>query len=211
MALSAQFVNAKDLRKAIGEINSTGLVDPKIKTVGVKKEVMLQSFIEKMGAIPEADEDKLAESTITFYNKIMTEEDPSPEEQAKAEAAKKKPKEPKGPSNEQKGYDLMKAGASDDEWNKVFGEFYAKKGVTDQEFIKKRIAIYKNIAKKKLAKEGTPVEEPAKKEKAVKKAAPKKAAPKKEPAEETPPAEKPAEETTETEPVTETEPATEEA
>lgn len=173
--LSPQFVNAKDLRVAIGEINSTGLLEEKIRTVGVKKEVLYDSFLKAVQSIPEEEEGKIAEKTIVFFNSIVNGEDPSEEEQKAAAEKKAKKSAPKGPSNEQKGYDLMKAGASDEEWNKVYGEYYAKKNVTDEKFIASRIAIYKNIAKKRLAKEGTPVDEPAKAEPA-KKAAPKKTA-----------------------------------
>lgn len=163
--LSVQFVNAKDLRKAIGELNSTGLIDPKIRTVGVKKEVLYKSFLDGVQGVPETEEAKLAESTIKFYNSIVQGEDPSEEELKKQEKeTKAKKSKPKGPSNEQKGYDLMKAGAPEAEWQKVFGEYYKARGVTDEKFIAKRIKIYQNIARKKLAAEGTPVEEKTKEE-----------------------------------------------
>lgn len=154
--LSPQFVNAKELRVAIGELNSTGLMDPKIRTVGVKKEALLEVFINGVKSVPEAEEGKLAESTILFFNSIVEGKDPSPEEIEAKKTKEKKPKVASGPSNEQKGLELTRRGASDEEWNKVFGEFYALKGVTDEKFIASRIAIYKNIGKKLLAKEGAP-------------------------------------------------------
>ena len=207
MALTAQFVNAKELRVAIGELNSTGLVDPKIRTVGVKKEAMLLAFTEKMKGVPEAEEAKLAESTIVFFNKIMEGNDPTPDEieaKKKETTTKKAAAANKGPSNEQKAYDLMKAGAPEAEWNKVFGEFYTKRNITDKTFVAKRIAIYKNIAKKRLAKEGTPVAEP---DPPVAETPPAEEAPETPPAEEapaTPPAEDPPADAPAEEPVAET-------
>jgi hypothetical protein len=46
--------------------------------------------------------------------------------------------------------EMVESGASDKEITKHFTALYAKKGVDDANYIKKRITIYKNIAKKAL-------------------------------------------------------------
>ena len=158
--LSPEFVNGKDLRTQIGALNGTGFMESKIKTVGVQKAVMVKSFIDGFASIPEEKDKEIPESVILFYNSIVEGQDPSAEEQ---EAAKKK-KAPKreGPSREGKMYELVKAGTTDAAIEKEFIAYYTKKGVTDADFVKKRIAIYKNIAKKKIAKETGVTEEPDK-------------------------------------------------
>lgn len=161
--LSPEFVNGKELRTQIGALNGTGFMESKIKTVGVQKAVMVKSFIDGFSSIPEEKDKEIPESVILFYNSIVEGQDPTAEEQEKAKA-KKAPKRV-GPSREQRMYELVKAGTADDAIEKEFTAYYTKKGGADADFIKKRIAIYKNIAKKKIAKE-TGAAEPAKEEKA---------------------------------------------
>ena len=163
--LSPQFVNAKDLRVQMGALNEAGVLEEKLKTVGVKKEVMVASFLKAVEGIPEGSdlEKKLPDSVVNFYNAIVEGKDPSPEEQAKIEAAKKKGPKREGPSNEQLAYDMVKAGKSEDEIAKAFSDRYHKRDQKDAEFIKKRIGIYIRIAKKRIEKEsGAPAEGEAK-------------------------------------------------
>jgi hypothetical protein len=155
MPLSPQFVNAKELREQMGALNATGILEEKLKTVGVKKEVMVDSFLKAVNGVPEGSEEeaKLPDSVVEFYNSIVEGEDPSAEEIAKMEAAKKKGPKREGPSNEQLAYDMVTAGKSEDEIAKVFTERYHKRGQKDADFIKKRIGIYIRIAKKRIEKE----------------------------------------------------------
>jgi hypothetical protein len=155
MALSPQFVNAKELREQIGALNATGILEEKLKAVGVKKEVMVDSFLKAVDSIPEGSEEekKLPDTVVEFYNSIVEGKDPTPEEIAAMEAKKRKGPKREGPSNEQLAYDMVKAGKSEDEIAKVFTERYHKREQKDADFIKKRIAIYINIAKKRIAKE----------------------------------------------------------
>lgn len=150
--LSAEFVNGKDLRVQIGLLNKAEVLKEKLKTVGIKKGELVDNFLGAVESIPEDSPEakKIPESVTVFYNGIVEGKDPTPEEQ---EAMKKKKSTPRGPSREQKMYDFVKAGASDEEILKDFTEFYSKKGQSDEKFIAKRIAIYKNIAKKRIAKE----------------------------------------------------------
>jgi len=155
MALSPQFVNAKELREQIGALNATGVLEEKLKTVGIKKEVMVDSFLKAVDSIPEGSEEekKLPDSVVEFYNSIVEGKDPSPEEIAAMEAAKKKGPKREGPSNEQLAYDMVKAGKSENEIAKAFTERYHKRDQKDADFIKKRIDIYIRIAKKRIEKE----------------------------------------------------------
>lgn len=145
--LSAQFINGKDLRTEIGNLNKAGVAE-KLKMVGVKKEEMIKSFLAAVESVPEGSEEekKIPESVTLMYNSILTGEDPPEGAQPV-----KKEKKVRGPSNEQIAYDMVKAGKSDDELTTVFTERYAATGKTDVEFIKKRVVIYKKIAEKKIA------------------------------------------------------------
>jgi len=154
--LSPQFVNANDLRKEIGILNSSGAIPVKLKTVGVKKEDLVESFLKAVESVAEGSEEekKLPETVVVFYNGIVEGKDPSPEEIEKMEAKKKKKStRPSGPSNEKLAYDMVLAGKSEDEIAAAFSKRYNERGQADTEFIKKRIAIYINIAKKRIAKE----------------------------------------------------------
>jgi hypothetical protein len=123
--LSPQFVNAKDLRVQMGALNETGVLEEKLKTVGVKKEVMVDSFLKAVESIPEGSEEeaKLPDSVVEFYNSIVDGKDPSPEEIAAMEAKKKKGPKREGPSNEKLAYDMVKAGKSEDEIAKAFTDW----------------------------------------------------------------------------------------
>jgi len=164
--LSPQFVNANDLRTQMGALNKAGILKEKLKTVGVKKEVMVSSFLAAVESIPAESEEekKLPDSVVEFYNGIVEGEDPSEEEQKKMEAAKKKGPKREGPSNEQLAYDMLGAGKSEDDIGKAFTERYHKLGQKDAGFIKKRIGIYIRIAKKRIEKEAAGGEGEAKTE-----------------------------------------------
>jgi hypothetical protein len=139
----------------MGALNETGVLEEKLKTVGVKKEVMVDSFLKAVESIPEGSEEeaKLPDSVVEFYNSIVDGKDPSPEEIAAMEAKKKKGPKREGPSNEKLAYDMVKAGKSEDEIAKAFTDRYHKRGQKDADFIKKRIGIYIRIAKKRIEKE----------------------------------------------------------
>lgn len=153
--LSPQFVNAKELRQEIGNLNKAGVLKEKIKAVGVKKEELVKSFLDAIDSIPEGSEEekKIPESTIKFYNDIVQGEDPSEEEQAKMKEKKAKPKKEKVPSNHAIMNQMLKNGASDEEIEEVFMKRYADKGQTDKDFVLGRIKIYKDIESRKIAEE----------------------------------------------------------
>ena len=165
--LSADFVNGTDLRKMCGSLNKSGVLAEKIKAVGVKKGDLVKLFLDGVDSVPEGSEEekKIPPDVLKFYNSIVDGQDPSPEEQAKLTAAKAKKKaaKPRGPSNEQTAYDIVKAGGSDEailkKMQDYFGPYYKARGKEDPAFVAKRIAIYTNIAKKAIAKENAP--EPA--------------------------------------------------
>ena len=162
--LSPQFVNGNVLRKQIGGLNSSGAIPKKLKAVGIKKDELVKNFLAAVEGIAEGSEEekKLPDDVVTFYNTIVQGEDPSKEELDKIEAdKKKKTTRPAGPSNEKITYDMVKAGKTDDEIATFYNKRYAERGQTDAAFIKKRIAIYINIAKKRIAKEtGAPAAAP---------------------------------------------------
>lgn len=58
-----------------------------------------------------------------------------------------------GESNEDVAYNILANGGSEEDIDAKFRSIYKERGVTDKEFINKRIKIYTNIAKKKLAKD----------------------------------------------------------
>jgi hypothetical protein len=126
---------------------------------------MQEAFLAAVESIPADSEDakKMPDSVVLFYNSIVEGEDPSPEEIAKLEEAKKKKARPSGPSNEQLAYDMLTAGKSEDEIGAAFTARYKERGQTDEKFVAKRIAIYIKIGKKRIAAEsGAPAETPAK-------------------------------------------------
>jgi hypothetical protein len=155
MPLSPQFVNAKELRVQMGALNGVGILEEKLKTVGVKKEAMVDSFLKAVEGIPEGSEDekKLPDAVVQYYNSIVEGSDPSPEEIAKMEKGKRKGPKREGPSNEQLAYDMVTAGKSEDDIAKAFAARYTKLDQKDAGFVKKRIAIYIRIAKKRIEKE----------------------------------------------------------
>ena len=174
--LSADFVNGTDLRKMCGALNKSGVLKEKIKAVGVKKGDLVKLFLDGVDSVPEGSEEekKIPPEVLKFYNGIVDGQDPSPEEQEKLKAAKQKKKEkgPRQPSNEQKAYDIVKQGGTDEEIKarmmESFAPKYREQG-KDEAFIAKRIGIYTNIAKKRLQKETgdqapPKAEEPAKEE-----------------------------------------------
>jgi len=173
---SAEFVDNKNLRKEIGNLNKCGvLFDAEkkpytIKSVGLKRVDLIELFLKGVESVPEDHEDakKIPESVIIFYNDIVNGVDPSPEEIAEIRKKKApKVKKDRGPNFEQRAYDMIKsmAGKTKEEivaaGLAMYTDLYAKKDPpkTDAVFIAKRNNIYIDIAEKKIKKESTPVEE----------------------------------------------------
>lgn len=164
--LSPEFCNATDVRRAIGLMNKSGLLEENIKAVGVKKDALVKSFLDAVDSIPE-DSPKAAKipaDALAIYNAIVEGEDPSPEEAERLKAAKKKTKEkvPRGPNNEERSTELYTAcvaeGADVKEFEKRMTEhftvYYTARGkAKDDPFIAKRVGIYSGIAKKRYEKE----------------------------------------------------------
>lgn len=185
--LSPEFCNATEVRKAIGQLNKSGILKEKIKAVGVKKADLVKNFLDAVDMFPEDSEEagKIPAEVIKVYNSIVEGEDPSPEEMEKMKKAKaaKKETKPRGPSNEAKALEIYTANqaAGADAVKKAmeeyFGPYYKARGKTDADFVSKRIGIYTNIAKKAFLKDHP--EEAAKEAAAKEKAAKEKAEAKK--------------------------------
>jgi hypothetical protein len=167
--LSVQFVDVMRLRKEIGELNRSGVLSEKVKTVGVKKEGLIKSFLDAVDSIPEESDDaaKIPQSVTLFYNEIVEGTDPETPPEAKKPAKPKadrpkkaaKPKKPAAAESvEGVAYRILSGAGTDEEKEKELSEwmhlYYAEKGQTDEPFIKKRIKIYTSIARKRIIAEG---------------------------------------------------------
>lgn len=77
---------------------------------------------------------------------------PVPPKKTSKPASEKGTKKRGSVSNEQLAFNLVSEGKSEKEIAKVFTDMYKDKGITDADFIKKRINIYVGIANRKLKK-----------------------------------------------------------
>ena len=151
--LSAKYVNGKDLRTQIGVLNDSGaLGDTKLKTVGVKKDIMLAEFMKTVNEVPEGSEaeKKIPDSVLNFFNQVVEGKD----EDYAGREKEKKPKAPRQSSNEQAAYDMLSAGFTYEQILEEYRARYTAKGKTDEEFLTARTKIYVDIAKRKLKSEG---------------------------------------------------------
>jgi len=65
-------VDLKELKDVIKELNESGLVEKKLKTVGIKATVMLESFVAAVDAALELDPDTdFPQSVADFYSVVM--------------------------------------------------------------------------------------------------------------------------------------------
>lgn len=115
-----------------------GTVQPDDKKSDFKKTTV--AWLEKAGIDVDWGTEKGA--------KGKKEDKGSSKKDTKSNSKSKKSGGKKGPSNEQLMYDLIKAGKSDKEIAKQFAARYEGK---DDDFVEKRIKIYKKIAEKKIS------------------------------------------------------------
>lgn len=192
----AKDIPVDQLKAAVNALNT--MIDPKIKMITRKKSEIIADFKAKMDVFIEEDTtDQLPEVCVDFYNDfIATEEESetkveekagekSPKEKTSKAPKEKKDKAPKekkerkpregGVSNEQLAANLIEGGASNEDVHAKFTEIYAARGITDADYIRKRVVIYINIANKKL---GRVVEKAEKAPKEKKEKAPSKTTPK---------------------------------
>ncbi len=170
--LSPRFVVNKDLRKEVGLLNHCGALKTKIKDIiGKDRDILVKEFIDKIDEVPEDAPEalKIPASVITLYNSIVDGTDPTPEEEAAANAlkSKKKASKPRGDSYEKKGYNLVKSmkGKSLEEMRKaafdLFKPIYAVQTPpkTDPLYVQGRANIYVGIGIRDLKREeDTPVD-----------------------------------------------------
>uniref|UniRef100_A0A6M3ISN9 Uncharacterized protein n=1 Tax=viral metagenome TaxID=1070528 RepID=A0A6M3ISN9_9ZZZZ len=79
------------VKQAVKELNSGMMKDTKIKVVAVKKEVLVQAFVDAVIKLDaDGKEGELSDLVIGAYNHIFTE--PVPEEEKKKKEEKEKPK-----------------------------------------------------------------------------------------------------------------------
>lgn len=85
-------VDMKELKEAIKALNETGELDPKIKIVGTKKEVLVELFTEAVEML-EKEERDIPDKAVLLYNVLYNEEEgeeTEPEIEPKKETPKKK-------------------------------------------------------------------------------------------------------------------------
>lgn len=76
MAINLAEVPFKELKKATAALNGSGLLDSKIKTVGVKKEDLLNEFCDAVEKLEEAGEvEEIPEIAFDFYNDLASYEE----------------------------------------------------------------------------------------------------------------------------------------
>jgi hypothetical protein len=106
--LAIEEINFNDMKTAVRALNESNLLEVKIKTVGIKKEVMLNEFTMAVEDINDQGKtDKLPTAAIAFYNSVFADEvDPDETEveekveaevqpEPKEEEPKKKKSQPK--------------------------------------------------------------------------------------------------------------------
>lgn len=61
-------IDSVELKKMVNALNETGLLDKKIKTVGVSKDDLATAFTDNIEALEDDDVEKLPDEVIDFYN-----------------------------------------------------------------------------------------------------------------------------------------------
>jgi hypothetical protein len=86
----------KELKDAVKELNESGLIETKIKTVAVKAEDLEDNFIKAVKSIPEEKEDDIPQTVVDVFNKIVKARKEAAKKEGKKEPEKKAPakKEP---------------------------------------------------------------------------------------------------------------------
>ncbi|TET78738.1 MAG: hypothetical protein E3J43_04215 [Candidatus Heimdallarchaeota archaeon] len=78
--MDVKTISMNDLKEAVKALNDTGEVDPKIKVVGTKKEIIVEQFTKALEALNEAGTE-LPTVSIEFYNALYEgEEETEPKE-----------------------------------------------------------------------------------------------------------------------------------
>lgn len=131
-------IPAKELKAAVKALNDAGLLDAKIKVVGVKKDAVVSAFTTGvMGLIEDGNQDEMPEAVIDFYNEhIAVEGDGDEEDDKKDDKKDDKPKERKPrsrslPTNKTREASIvtaLKKGGTAEAVIKAADEAYAKSG-----------------------------------------------------------------------------------
>lgn len=94
--VKAEDVELNELRNVIKSLNSSDLVENKIKVIGKKKEDLLALFAETVEGVPDESANDLPADVILFYNNVFNEdEEESKEEEPKKDVPKTKAPAPK--------------------------------------------------------------------------------------------------------------------
>lgn len=103
-------INFGELKAAAKAFNALELTESPIKTIGVSKEVLANSFCEVIEALSEEDAEKLSEDIVTMYNTLVGDEiekEPEPEPEKETgkggKKGKEKEKEPETTKENDKG------------------------------------------------------------------------------------------------------------
>ena len=149
-------MEVKDLKEAVEKLNASGLLEKKL--VLPKKGDVVAAFMaaaETADAAAEKAKGELPDEVVKAYDLCKGEKkaaveaaQPPARPDKKKKVVKTAPKKEKGLGSMDLMKSLLKSKASDKEITQVFMAKFAKKGVTDSDFVSKRIEIYKKLAKK---------------------------------------------------------------
>ena len=102
-------IDNAELKEMCKALNALPIIDPKVRTIGVKKDAMLEEFRKAVLKVPEAEEGNIPPEIITFFNDCFqksatdgTTETAKPAEEKKAGAAAKKEKPAAAPAKKEK-------------------------------------------------------------------------------------------------------------
>lgn len=86
-------VNIEQFKEAVKELNNSGLLEKKVKVVGISKEEMIKAFAFAVEHLDDAKKKKLPKLVTAMYNDIFADEAKKPPKAAK-KAPKKEEKKP---------------------------------------------------------------------------------------------------------------------
>ncbi|MFW5721493.1 MAG: hypothetical protein ACOCWW_03845 [Bacteroidota bacterium] len=87
--VSFESISFKDLKMVCKQLSKSGLIDEDLKVVGVKKDDLIQNFLEAVESVPEAKEEEIPDEVANMYNSIveLIEGEPEAEEVEETEEA----------------------------------------------------------------------------------------------------------------------------
>lgn len=95
-------INIEQFKEAVKELNNSGLLEKKVKVVGISKEDMIKAFAYAVEHIPEEKKKKLPKLAKAMYNDIFSDEAVKPEKAPAKKAPAKKAEKPEKPVKEKK-------------------------------------------------------------------------------------------------------------